>query len=489
MVGGFGPLGAGFGLRDGGFPGWVLRGGGTPASIDMDFKDGLYWGVAPVGLVDTRTSTGTATDLVPASASGASFNTFANGVVRITAGVGLLSEGARTNLLLNSTAPVARAAGIPFTPFIAAAKAALGPAYGEAVHDVGTLIAPETAAKDRREDLYQMGESAIETASNAMAPRRFAPTGPRAPVPLPTPPQANGPLGVTLSEGQASRLPGATQNLPAIQVEQAAVRGQLGPAAQSQAAQFNLQQAQEVSAATERMTRGFDPYGMRVAETPQEAGQLVQQSLQNVAAQRKADVQQAYKLAEGMPGEIHPDAFRDMPAEIKSDLSNRPDPIIIDDHLTPWASRALSDIEGQVSQLQIQNRASPYGQPSPNSIAGVNLKGVDQIRRRLSTFRQNAFASGNASDGRAAQAVLDAFDNQIDTAVNGGLFRGDPRAVTAWNDTRAANADYRATFSGRRGDPVGVLSNASWARATIKPPLETMLRITCTGLAVLIPIR
>jgi hypothetical protein len=146
----------------------------------------------------------------------------------------------------------------------------------------------------------------------AMRPRGVTPIGLRAPVPLPPPPQANGPLGVTLSEGQATR------NLPAIQTEQAASRGQLGPAAQARALEFGLQQAQEVSAATERMTRSFDPYGMRIAETPQEAGQLAQQSLQNAAAQRKADVRQAYKLAEGMPGEIHPEAFKDMPSRINA---------------------------------------------------------------------------------------------------------------------------------------------------------------------------
>ncbi len=361
----------------------------------------------------------------------------------------------RVSDLIHAGKAIANWAGVPATPIIKGIAEAFGPAYGEALHDVGMLIAPETAAKDRPEDLYNIGRNAFETASMAMRPSGVTPIGPRAPLPLPAPPQANGPMGVTLSEGQASRLPGATQNLPAIQTEQAALRGQLGPAAQSQAAQFNLQQAQEVSAATERMTRGFDPYNMRIAETPQEAGQVVQNSLQTAAAQRKADVQQAYRLAEGMPGEIHPDAFRDMPTQIKSDLSNRAEPVVIDDQLTPWASRALSDIEGRVSQLQIQNRASPYGQPAPNSIVGINLKGVDQMRRRLSMFRQNAFSSGNAADGRAAQAVLDSFDDRIDAAVNGGLFRGDPRAVQAWNDARAANADYRAVFTARKGDPVG----------------------------------
>jgi hypothetical protein len=210
-----------------------------------------------------------------------------------------------------------------------------------------------------------------------------------------------------LSEGQLTR------DLPAIRTEQAALRGQLGPGAEANATAFNLQQAQELSAATERLTRSLDPYGMRIAETPQEAGQVVQQSLQNTAAQRKADVGQAYRYAESLPGEVHADVFRGMGDRIKSDLSARQEPVIFDDRLTPYASRALDDIEQNVNRLRIQNRADPNVMPQPESISGVTLKGVDQVRRRLSSFRKDAFASGNAADGRAVQAVLDAFDDRI----------------------------------------------------------------------------
>jgi hypothetical protein len=72
-------------------------------------------------------------------------------------------------------------------------------------------------------------------------------------------------LDTTLSEGQASR------DLSAIQREQAAVRGGSGPQAQRTAQGFMDQQAGELAATRERIARGFDPFGARVAETPQEA--------------------------------------------------------------------------------------------------------------------------------------------------------------------------------------------------------------------------
>lgn len=92
-------------------PYWVLRGQGVPATIDFDFANGRYYqagqplGASPSQLVTvSRASTGT--NLLPTSISGAAYVTFGSGVLRTTPGLGLLVEEARTNLLLNSAAPV-----------------------------------------------------------------------------------------------------------------------------------------------------------------------------------------------------------------------------------------------------------------------------------------------------------------------------------------------------------------------------------------------
>lgn len=279
-----------------------------------------------------------------------------------------------------------------------------------------------------------------------------------------------GPLGVTLSEGQA------TGDLSAIQREQAAVRGQSGPPAQQQAQKFFDQQGRQVEQARAGIAEKLDPAGQRIAETPQDAGSLVSQQLQRTAAQRKADVTAAYDKAKSLPGEVHADAFVGLPTKIKTDLSQRGDPVIIDDKLTPHASQALKEIE-RAGKLEIQNRADPRGPPKsttqtktilsgpgyhiaedvevPPNIVGVNLEGIDQIRKRLSSIRKDAFGSGNAADGRAAKAVLDAFDDHIDQAINGGMFTGDQRAIGAWNDARAFYSDYRKSFTAGKNDPIG----------------------------------
>jgi hypothetical protein len=108
-------LTGGAGTGDGGggsdAPLWVLGSGGsgnTPATIDFDFANQRYYQTGQASnltglLTLTRASMGT--DLLPTSASGAAFNTFASGAPRITPGKGLLVEEARTNLYLNSGAP------------------------------------------------------------------------------------------------------------------------------------------------------------------------------------------------------------------------------------------------------------------------------------------------------------------------------------------------------------------------------------------------
>lgn len=87
---------------------WLLNGNSPPA-VDLDFRAGRYFNnglflTAPI--TNTRVTTGgSATDLLPSSASGASFTTFANSVPRLTQARGLLIEPAATNNLQNSTVP------------------------------------------------------------------------------------------------------------------------------------------------------------------------------------------------------------------------------------------------------------------------------------------------------------------------------------------------------------------------------------------------
>ena len=328
-------------------------------------------------------------------------------------------------------------------PFTGAARSLLGHPLATAEHVAGEIINPEVAYKDNPAEMYATAKGDVDTAMSALSPARGGLSAlVRGPVPIP--PQPTGPFGITLSAGEEAG------DLAMRQAEQAAIRG-----ADPHAKQWVAQRAAQIEQANKDIVQGLDPLGQTIAQTPQEAGALVSQGVQSAAGTAKAAVAQAYQQARAMPGEIHAGVFEGMSQGIKGDVSLGDNPVIIDDKTTPFASKMIDDLDNRISQLKIQNKADPFGPPNPEDITGVNLTGVDQMRKRLSAFRKDAYASGNAADGRAAQAVLDSFDDRIDQAVNNGLFTGDKSAVNAWNNARAAYSDYRSTFTAGRNDPVG----------------------------------
>jgi hypothetical protein len=188
-------------------------------------------------------------------------------------------------------------------------------------------------------------------------------------------------------------------------------------------------------------------------EGPREAGEAVNAAVRERAAANRQEFQQLYREFGQLPGEFRADAVRGLGTRIRNDLSFRDEPVVVDDQLTPSASRAIQALD-DMSRPNIQNRASAFGQPNPDEIAGVNLRGIDQMRKKLVAYYQSARA--NPTDARATRAILDGFDNQIERAITEGLFSGDPRALQALQDARASYARYRQTFGPQRaGDDVG----------------------------------
>lgn len=327
-----------------------------------------------------------------------------------------------------------------------AAKTAAGAA--------GYVLSPATAAYRSLlgqpvEDITGIPREYTEFAAQLATPY-LGITGPKtAPkIPPPKPVLPPDPFGVTLTEGER------TGDLAARQAEQAALRGQAGKPAQEHAEEFfNEQRPQQLEQAKTDVTKALDTGNQTLAENPAEAANIVQQSVQKEAARSKQAVTSLYDQAKALPGEIHADTFRDMPQGIKTDLSRQPDSVIIDDG-TPVSSRMIKYLDDQIGQLNITNRASPTPNPSAQQINGVTLEGVEQWRKNLSRMRGDALASygTNASDARAANAIINDFDRRIGDAVNSGAFRGDPRAVDLFNQARAAHSERMKIYG---NDPAG----------------------------------
>lgn len=255
---------------------------------------------------------------------------------------------------------------------------------------------------------------------------------------------AAGEFGIPLTTGEASK------DFPKIQFEQAAARGGYGDKAQKAAEEFYTMRAGETKRAIGDVGAGMDRFGQTIAETPISAAERVSEGLSKTSEMRKGLYKEDFEKFGSMPGEMHAGAFEGIGQKIKGDLSLRDNPIIIDDVTTPIASKAIQDIENNIARLKVQNRADPFGQPNPENIVGINLKGIEQTRKRLSSFAQDARA--NPADRRATDSVVRAFDEHVQNALDEGLFSGDPRAFQVWKDAREGFRQYKRDFTPQKND-------------------------------------
>lgn len=333
------------------------------------------------------------------------------------------------------------------SPLTGAARSLIGHPMAQAEHAVGSVINPEAAAKDDPAKMYETAKGDVDTAMSAMAAKRVPP--PVNPPVIPKP-STIGDFDVPLSVGQA------TGDFTANAEEKAALRGGRGEPAQRVAQSFQDLQNEAVERARSDVGKGMDRFGQNIVTDPQAAGEMVGESVQNAVQNAKSGAHDLYNKAFSLPGEMHAGAFEGIAQKIKGELTLGDNPVIIDDKTTPIANNALKDIENNISRLKVQNNADPFGQPNPENIVGINLKGVDQTRKRLVQFVRDAKTYPPTADTRATQAVLNAFDNHIENSIAKGLFSGDDRALDALKDARGAYANYRKTFTAQgSGDDVG----------------------------------
>jgi hypothetical protein len=255
-------------------------------------------------------------------------------------------------------------------------------------------------------------------------------------------------FGIKLSPGQAA------DDFTRVKYEQDAARGGYGPFATKAARGFFDEQTGQIHAARAGMQAEVAAGG-RAVESVDEAAQVVREGIRSKAAEARAGFKGKYERAFDQEGEFSDIAFRGVGDRIGRALSDSPSPVIIDDVTTPIAARAIRDLDN-ISNLKIQNLADPSGAPDPSKVVAVNLRGVEQARKRLVAFYNAAKAKGDASDIRATQRIIDGFDDEIEQAISTGLFSGSDDALKAIKEARMAYRDYRRTFTPQgRGDDVG----------------------------------
>lgn len=150
---------------------------------------------------------------------------------------------------------------------------------------------------------------------------------------------------------------------PSPQAAAERVASELSAAEQTR---FQTEQARTGRAAAEGdQVRGglaTDPYTgqpLNVADTAFSGAEAVGGGVEREAAAARGAYQRRYKAAGEAPGEFQPGAFRDVPEDIRARLSAGDEPVIVDDVTTPFANKALRDIETNVGLGNFQNAAAP----------------------------------------------------------------------------------------------------------------------------------
>lgn len=256
----------------------------------------------------------------------------------------------------------------------------------------------------------------------------------------------------------------ASGDIGAQREEQAGARGALGPEAQQSAQTmfgrpnepYSGMTGEDVLADRNAVAGLMDRtpgagQGLR-AQTPLEGSQGVIDAVTDAFHNSRRNYNQLYETASQIPGDIHASAFDRFTEGIQHDLSSRADPVIINRTITPVAAEMLQMIDQNISRLRVPNAAMPGGAPNPNSIVGINMQGVEQMRKMLVQVGKAA-TYNNPADQRAVSAVRKAFDDGIESALDRGLFTGQAdAALDAFRDARQAYATHASLFKTQAGD-------------------------------------
>lgn len=211
-----------------------------------------------------------------------------------------------------------------------------------------------------------------------------------------------------------------------------------------------------VEQATEAGRVGLAGRGRDIARDDVGVGEAVADGVKSAAATAKAGYRSAYDDAFSRDGEFSADFVKGLGQRVKSGLTFSDDPILIDPTTMPGASGAIRVLDDVSNFLRPGNVADPRGMPDPNSITGINLRGIEQARKLLGSSYKLAKSSGNAEDMRAVSRIISGFDNELESAMTSGMFAGDDTALDAIKAARSQFRNYAQTFGIRgAGDDAG----------------------------------
>ncbi len=207
-----------------------------------------------------------------------------------------------------------------------------------------------------------------------------------------------------------------------------------------------------IARTSEQMRIGMAGQGRDIARDDIEVGQSVIDRTRAAAGEAKQGVRSAYDDAMSRDGEFSRPFISGIGTRVKERLTFANDPVEVGPGL-PSANSALALLEDTSNFMAPRNRADPRGMPKPDEIVGINMRGVEAVRKRLQAlYRQ----TNDPSDKRAMSRIIASYDDELEEAMTSGLFVGDDTALDALRSARSAYRNYAQTFGVRKpGDDAG----------------------------------
>ena len=226
--------------------------------------------------------------------------------------------------------------------------------------------------------------------------------------------------------------------------ESSARKGSIGGGAGTIMREFDEGQRVAIDAAKDKVSGGLGG-GARLAADATEASGMALDGVLAKAASKKAAADQAYDTVSGMTASIDADFSVSVPSRIRQKLV---DMDFIVDGGTPKAARALDIVENAFS-----GRTKPIS--TAENISGdvpiIPFQQVERARQRVGNMLRAAKKGDNSEEVAALGKIRDAFDVEIDTALDAGLINGDEGVVDAIKNARSLYASYKAQFAGKKG--------------------------------------
>lgn len=203
------------------------------------------------------------------------------------------------------------------------------------------------------------------------------------------------------------------------------------------------------------------------------AANVVSSKLQEAARAVKSTVDDAYTRAREYPLDFDGDWVTGLQGNVVDRLEKTVDDLVIDEGMTgataalkvldslkdvakpgvgmpkkPETNEFVKTIVKQAKEQGIDLGDDPIlqqieGMAGELPIPRTGIKHIEQARRRVSRAYDKA---ANPEDQRAVSLIKNALDEEIDYAIQSGLFQGDGRAITALKEARALNTKYMKKF-------------------------------------------